>query len=447
VTPESKRFCFCHLPILIVSVFLLLLAGGPAFAQSGDSCVTGKCHSGMGQAAYVHGPVAVGDCTFCHQPKLLGKHNFAPIENTGKLCADCHDQYDTKSVVHAPVREGQCTECHDPHQSPNRYQLRNSGSELCFQCHDQAMVADTFVHGPAAVGSCSTCHDIHQSEFPKMLIAEGNELCFGCHTEKADALRQKKFTHDPVREACVNCHDPHSGPGRYQLSADGRSELCFGCHADKPEEIASAAVKHGGLDTEKQCLACHDPHVSDYPKQLTRQPMALCLSCHDREYEKDAGTVANMKVLLANNAMHHGPVDQQDCSSCHNAHGSENFRMLREFFPPLFYAGYSANNYRLCFMCHEQTLADEETTTTLTGFRNGEQNLHFVHVNKLTRGRTCRACHDVHATNNPRHIRDAVPYARWDLPVGLDTTETGGSCMPGCHQQFAYDREQPVMNR
>ncbi len=33
------------------------------------SCVTSACHSQMGQARYVHGPVAAGECTTCHTPK------------------------------------------------------------------------------------------------------------------------------------------------------------------------------------------------------------------------------------------------------------------------------------------------------------------------------------------------------------------------------------------
>jgi len=120
--------------------------------------------------------------------------------------------------------------------------------------------------------------------------------------------------------------------------------------------------------------------------------------------------------------------------------------MLRKNFPPVFYAPFDIDNYELCFNCHEKTLVLDPKTTTLTGFRNGDQNLHYVHVNKK-KGRTCRACHDAHATNNPRHIRDAVPFGAWDLPVGFSISENGGSCLPGCHQKFSYDRKEPVKNR
>jgi predicted CXXCH cytochrome family protein len=171
------------------------------------------------------------------------------------------------------------------------------------------------------------------------------------------------------------------------------------------------------------------------------------MQCHDKEYTKGKYKVANMKELLANNTDHHGPIKQKDCSACHNTHGSNYFRMLRDFFPPVFYSGYNPQNYQLCYMCHENTIPADPETEKLTNFRNGKQNLHFVHVNKKRKGRTCRACHDAHATSNPKHIRDAVPFGAWALPVGFEKAENGGACLPGCHQLFKYDRKKAVKNR
>lgn len=429
---------------------LLHVIGTPAVAATGsttetkESCITGTCHATMGKEKFVHGPVAVGQCEVCHE--ATGKHAFKPITDIGELCYRCHQRIDVRQVVHRPVKEGKCTNCHDPHQSPNKYQLRATGQNLCFRCHNKETFNRKFIHGPVAVGDCGSCHVAHQGDFPKLLMAQGNGVCFNCHTDKAEAFKNKKFIHKPVRESCVSCHNPHSGDYKYNLQYDGREELCFSCHNEKQKEISEATVKHKALDTERKCLTCHDPHVSDHPKQLLNEPADLCLGCHDREYKSPTGTVANMKELLANNKDHHGPVKDHDCSSCHNSHGSKYFRILRENFPPLFYAGYNEDNYKLCFMCHENSLAREKTTTTLTNFRNGDQNLHYVHVNKAVKGRTCRACHDAHATNNPRHIRDAVPFGGWKLPVGFTKTATGGQCLPGCHKLLRYDRNNPVKN-
>jgi predicted CXXCH cytochrome family protein len=170
------------------------------------------------------------------------------------------------------------------------------------------------------------------------------------------------------------------------------------------------------------------------------------MMCHDKPLDTPNGKIMNMQEYLISNKDAHGPIKQKDCSACHNPHGSDNFRILRKYFPPKFYAPFDVKNYELCFTCHEKTLVLDPRTTTLTGFRNGDQNLHYVHVHK-EKGRTCRACHDAHATNNPKHIRDGVPFGTWELPINYRKTANGGSCLPGCHQRFTYDTNVPVKNR
>jgi predicted CXXCH cytochrome family protein len=444
--PYSKVLSTCAV-VLCACFSLAGIQSGKALAAgetpaAAESCVTAKCHSTMGKSKFVHGPVAQGECTTCHV--LAGKHKFKPIADVGKMCTECHEKPTTMAFVHPPVKQGKCTKCHDPHQSPNKFQLRAEGAELCYMCHNKAMASGKFVHGPVAVGGCAACHSAHQSSFPKLLMAKGNDVCFSCHSDKAELFKSKKFSHAPVKAACVSCHSPHSSDFKFTLKAEGTEELCYTCHKDKQKDVASAKVKHKGIATDRKCLACHDVHVSDHPKQLVKGPAELCLGCHDRTYNSADGKRLNIKEVLATNSSHHGPV--KDCSGCHNAHGSNNFRILRENFPPLFYAGYNPENYKLCFMCHEKSLASEKSTTTLTSFRNGDQNLHFVHVNKAVKGRTCRACHDAHATNNKKHIRDAIPFGAWKLPVGYTKTDTGGKCLPGCHKLYSYDRTKAVKN-
>jgi hypothetical protein len=77
---------------------------------------------------------------------------------------------------------------------------------------------------------------------------------------------------------------------------------------------------------------------------------------------------------------------------------------------------------------------------TLTRFRNGDQNLHYLHDNKTERGRTCRACHEVHAAKQKHQIRDAVPYGPkgWMLKVNFTQTPTGGSCAKTCYETRSY---------
>ena len=139
--------------------------------------------------------------------------------------------------------------------------------------------------------------------------------------------------------------------------------------------------------------------------------MSLCESCHNEPVKTEDGkTVPSFTAQIQNKKSLHGPVAQKDCSGCHATHGSEHFRLLVKDYPPVFYAPFSVDNYALCFSCHPQSLVLTERTSDLTEFRNGDLNLHYVHVNKAPRGRTCRSCHATHASDLPKHIRETVPY-------------------------------------
>jgi len=134
-------------------------------------------------------------------------------------------------------------------------------------------------------------------------------------------------------------------------------------------------------------------------------------------------------------------VKAKDCTACHRPHGSANFRLLVAAYPPTFYSPYDRENYALCFRCHNERVFSEPETTTLTGFRKGSKNLHFVHVNKPDKGRTCRACHEVHASQQANHVREGVPFGPkgWILKLNYTRTPTGGSCAKTCHATRSYD--------
>jgi len=112
-----------------------------------------------------------------------------------------------------------------------------------------------------------------------------------------------------------------------------------------------------------------------------------------------------------------------------------------------FYTKFDLKKYDLCFTCHEANIVLTSKTTTLTNFRNGEVNLHFVHVNRDDKGRSCKTCHDVHASNLPNHMALSVPFegSGWAMPIEYEKSATGGSCAPGCHKPRTYDRTATTM--
>lgn len=417
---KSLKYFVC-----IIGVLLLTFA--TASAQGDAGCLKSDCHDNMAIKEFVHGPVGAGACTVCHAPVEGKDHKFEFFAQKDELCFACHeDRRDMmlKDNVHRPVAEGNCVGCHDPHQSDFRYTLKGQAADLCLQCHDASKFNKEFVHGPVAGGDCNVCHNPHASDHVYQLVEAPETLCFVCHVELAD-IPSFRHQHESVEEKCTNCHNPHSNTNK-MLLPKAVPELCFDCHGD----LTDHEVEHPPAATG-QCGKCHQTHGSDNPKLFTMPAKDLCLSCHEEE-----------KQYLANQANKHGPIKDGDCNACHSPHGSENYRILKKNFPEEFYMPYDTENYAICFECHNKSIALDSTTKTLTDFRNGDVNLHYLHVNK-EKGRSCKACHHPHATNQAKHIRTSVPYGSmdWELPVTYTKFADGGKCVVGCHAPKEYHRK------
>ena len=306
-----------------------------------------------------------------------------------------------------------------------------------------AQPAPAASHAPYESGECGLCHESADPKRPGPVTRKGPELCLGCHEEFA-AVLARPHVHRPARRDCTSCHNPHNAAQR-KLLLNEPPALCMDCHGEVETAVDEAKVKHGALNTDKKCGNCHNPHASSVQRLLIARPFDLCVSCHADERLKsaDGKKLANIKGWLDANPVWHDPVREKDCSACHQPHGGANFRLLKEYYPPEFYAPYSAKRYELCFSCHQERAFSTRETTTLTGFRDGAKNLHFVHLQQGERGRTCRACHDVHASKQALHLRDGVPYGSggWILKLNYTKTATGGSCEKTCHQKRSYSNQ------
>lgn len=296
-------------------------------------------------------------------------------------------------------------------------------------------------HGPYDSGDCALCHRSADPKDPGPITKPTTQLCLECH-EEFGALMAQPFTHAPAKGSCTNCHNPHNAM-QPKLLVEEMQSLCQTCHPRIRKLATESSVRHDAVTTGAKCASCHNPHASSTPHLLAKPAFELCLGCHGQDDVVDhAGKkLANVKKILDENPRQHAPVAKKDCGACHQPHGGEHARLLVADYPAQFYAPYDARRYALCFKCHdEKALATAEST--VTGFRDGTKNLHFVHVNRADRGRTCRACHEVHASKQPHQIRDGVPYGAkgWTLPLNYVQTEAGGSCEKTCHARRSYDR-------
>jgi len=436
--------------IRLLIVFGTLAAGVSAqtrpAADYSRPCGEAGCHDEFAKRPVVHDPVQQGSCDVCHKKLEGDKHAFQLASKGGKLCTECHEEKPGK-VRHSPVADGECTACHDPHGSKTKRLLTAaSEGELCLGCHGDVTKDRKYLHGPVGAGECTACHRAHASDQAKLLSAAPKELCLGCHQDVQDRLAARKHKHAPAEDDCTGCHDPH-GSNQKTMTTAAVPELCYSCHDAIAEAVKNASVPHRVVAEGDSCAACHDAHASDAGKLLVKDQLSLCLSCHDKAIETKTGKLSDMKKLLADNPQHHGPVAEKSCTECHGkVHGGNEYRLLSAAYPREFYVSYDEKRYALCFGCHEAEAFKAESTDSATGFRNGKQNLHFVHVNRKTKGRSCRACHLVHASKAAKHVADTVPFGQWQIPINFKATDTGGSCRPGCHRAYRYDRESPVAN-
>lgn len=421
----------------------------PTEAVPQQSCVTAECHVSVKDHDVMHGPVAVNACEACHTPVDVRQHTYSLVRETEDLCLFCHEM-DVRGAktVHEPLTTGDCLSCHNPHGGTTRLLLNApSSSSLCQQCHQDVVAGKSSVHGPVAAGACAACHSPHASPHEHLLLAEGRDLCLQCHTSTKEQLDTLRYVHGPVNTDCTACHDAHASDHPMMLQAEGGA-LCLSCHESIQHIVDTATTQHAAVTTDQECQNCHAPHASDHASILKSDMMGLCLECHDREIKMpDGRKLTNMQAVFATGKSLHGPVAQHNCAACHEIHGGGNFRLLIKEYPPQFYAPFREESYALCFSCHEKDLVLDEKTLALTNFRNGDTNLHYLHVNKDKKGRTCRACHETHASNKANHIRDAVPFGTggWELPINFVKLETGGSCAPGCHVPYEYNRDNPIV--
>ena len=434
-------------------IFLLLVLFGLPASRSAEpsqerpttrtkSCTDQGCHAEVTDYAVLHGPLNAGECAGCHQYKDPIKHTFQMTRQGNDLCLFCHE-IESGANTHQPVTDKGCLECHNPHGGETKTHLRTKTTRaLCEQCHE-GVVKGKLEHEPIATGGCLACHAAHRSNYKNLLHQKVTSVCLDCHVVFADRMKRSRFIHEPVGEGCLQCHDAHASDLAHLLKSPIR-ELCFSCHEDIRLTVENAKTPHGALTEIGECMNCHDAHASGRSNLLRNVARTLCLQCHNKQIETPSGKIPDMTKILATGNNLHGPITMNECTECHQIHGGVRPRLLNKEYPPSFYASFQEDRYELCFSCHDPSLALVPQTNKLTGFRNGDRNLHFVHVNREDKGLTCRACHEIHANESQKHITDSTLYGDWRIPIGFSKTATGGSCTPGCHRSYSYDRQNPV---
>lgn len=462
--PAATRGCTeCHQP------FVETLAGrAPHFADLGTRCedchdrhgLVGvlklkqdepelclECHAETRQqlaSGHPHGPLADGRCSDCHDAHAATPAGGPLLKAAGRdLCLTCHERSAYEGgQVHAPVAEG-CSDCHDAHVNATPGGLLAEVPALCLGCHPAEPPEFRAAHQGHDVSrsDCGSCHAPHRSEGPGLLkpalhpplaendcsschvepaeaapgaaapalIVESESLCVVCHSGEVGAFSARPVQHEVVASGdCTTCHVPHASEHDGLLAAAPGPALCSACHGTQGElaELAKVRGRAHPPVAEGQCLQCHDPHGGH--EALLRQPETeQCLSCHDP-----------LRGELARSVVHQ---PAQDCSQCHEGHGSTHAALLKAPLVDQCLSCHSELSTRMrheelhrpvsqgqCLECHEAHGADHggllaaDAATQCTG-------CHAEAVARIKDGSAhppavdgeCLTCHDPHGSREP----------------------------------------------
>ena len=311
--------------VVALSVVLGAALGARAWAVDSDPGICAHCHETPVAAG---GHAASLDCTTCHEDRRPGiygrRHRAIPTSCTSHHTIETHPPMDRPL---GPARlQRSCLKCHDVHGSENAHLVRTT-----IRTRGQLHPID-FVDPTAFVD----------------VAKPGNGLCEVCHTKtkfyRANGKGQPHFGGD-----CTLCHD-HTAGFRPVVT----DENCAICH---PAEAALLAkpTRHNAKFAGR-CSSCH-VEVSPLPGPGHRA-IAACEDCHS------AARVAD----------HVPPGIRIPCTQCHDAHGSDNIRLMREMLhtaqgtdvPLVFtnvdgradgsFASASAPGTGLCEVCHTRTM-------------------------------------------------------------------------------------------
>jgi predicted CXXCH cytochrome family protein len=107
------------------------------------------------------------ECSYCHD--MTKKPRWATpefVKEPLQLCYDCHPNSNysgSVDYVHGPVAVGDCTRCHNPHRSMQKVLLKLPVPDVCHQCHEKADIESIADHSTELLYECLKCHVGHSS--------------------------------------------------------------------------------------------------------------------------------------------------------------------------------------------------------------------------------------------------------------------------------------------
>ena len=277
---------------------------------------------------------------------------------------------------------------------------KNTDAKKCLECHEDKAKGKA-VHSAIQMG-CLSCHEIRVNKDVtrvKLITTTPYALCLTCHADK-NASDIKGVVHSPAVRDCMKCHDPHVSDNKNQLlkasAGDAKENLCLSCHKIGLDTPAKGS-RHAALDMG--CETCHVTHKTgergkeEFDYHLTKSAPGLCVDCHD---PKDA----NLQKAHQNQ-----PFGTANCIQCHDPHQSKSPKLLQAFTHNPF-----ENN--MCESCHKPA-KDGKVVLAAASAKDLCVTCHDDKVKQISDAKVqhpgaageCTDCHDPHAGKTPGFVK------------------------------------------
>ena len=199
-------------------------------------------------------------------------------------------------------------------------------NKTCMTCHKgDVTLAWTGSAHERNDTSCAGCHSIHTGSDPVGSHIQQAGVCFECHQQQR--MDSLKPSAHPLRFNLMVCTDCHSAHASVSSGQLKRNTLNELCVSCHAEFRGPVLFDHAPVSED--CSLCHQPHGSIHPALLTRRPHLLCQSCHSQRGHPSLSFTDNSLVGANPSAMVLG----RNCMNCHTqVHGSNHpsgYKLMR----------------------------------------------------------------------------------------------------------------------
>lgn len=205
------------------------------------------------------------------------------------------------------------------------------------------------------VNVCSNCHSTHIGNAPgltKTAYPSIDQYCIACHDgtaapvpENWEGLHKHDFQVSIKgtrgTSSCASCHNPH-----LNWETNNPNLIQDYYKYDHPQNPTNPDGLLPNSSEEQLCEACHQPEIKEDPRVIYESyqykkrhsssgipdDYKLCLRCHNGTNAIDVDTFYNQPESVHNiNALDGSPLNGPlPCAECHETHGSDNIKLLKE---------------------------------------------------------------------------------------------------------------------